>query len=398
MINCFCTKDDYKKNYKRENYNISEVVSCANDGSTICVCKNGYTGATGTDDCVCIDKCSNKCDGILENDCGDSCVGIQGVVCQNGAACFNGSCICPTGYTGTFCENSPGPCFNVDCGANGNCVDGSCECINGYTGEYCGNAPGPCFGVVCENGGVCDGGSCNCPDGFVGPRCEIEDKCFDVICSGVNERCDPLSGNCVCESGWTKNENNECLVQNNFIKVSTNMIGATGFHIFNKNISPTVIYTDWENGPTIGETKTTIQNGTEYIVSVYKDGKDNDDNDIISAEVINGQAPFGFIVRGPGSNQNKLTGDLIAPDQYTWYYIPDQNNQSAGEILTSNPLCNAPCPEGTNCQQTPPNCPPISCRAGYTNIGEGEVVCTDNCNVPGVAPNCDGFQRNLFKG
>ena len=30
----------------------------------------------------------------------------SGVICQNGGACSNGSCVCPTGYSGNFCENS----------------------------------------------------------------------------------------------------------------------------------------------------------------------------------------------------------------------------------------------------------------------------------------------------
>jgi hypothetical protein len=30
----------------------------------------------------------------------------KGVTCQNGGACNNGSCSCPTGYSGTYCQNS----------------------------------------------------------------------------------------------------------------------------------------------------------------------------------------------------------------------------------------------------------------------------------------------------
>ena len=30
----------------------------------------------------------------------------KGVTCQNGGACNNGSCVCPSGYSGNFCENS----------------------------------------------------------------------------------------------------------------------------------------------------------------------------------------------------------------------------------------------------------------------------------------------------
>src|ERR1700733_4558571 len=33
----------------------------------------------------------------------DTC---KGVICQNSGACINGTCSCPTGYTGQFCEQS----------------------------------------------------------------------------------------------------------------------------------------------------------------------------------------------------------------------------------------------------------------------------------------------------
>lgn len=29
----------------------------------------------------------------------------SGVTCLNGGTCFSGTCSCPTGYTGTYCEN-----------------------------------------------------------------------------------------------------------------------------------------------------------------------------------------------------------------------------------------------------------------------------------------------------
>lgn len=60
--------------------------------------------------------------------------------CINGGACNNGVCVCPTGYTGTYCEQEivlPDPCKDVVCQNGGTCVDGSCFCPAGYEGEHC---------------------------------------------------------------------------------------------------------------------------------------------------------------------------------------------------------------------------------------------------------------------
>jgi len=58
--------------------------------------------------------------------------------CINGGACNNGVCVCPTGYTGTYCEQEvPNPCKNVVCQNGGTCVDGSCNCPTGFEGANC---------------------------------------------------------------------------------------------------------------------------------------------------------------------------------------------------------------------------------------------------------------------
>ena len=49
-------------------------------------------------------------------------------------------------------------------------MDGSCQCPDGYTGEYC--EISKCDSVNCINGGICNDGTCICPDGFIGPNCE----------------------------------------------------------------------------------------------------------------------------------------------------------------------------------------------------------------------------------
>ncbi len=62
----------------------------------------------------------------------------KNTVCLNGGACKDGTCICPTGYTGVNCDTR--------------------VCTN-----------------VCQNGGtlVTANCSCNCPAGYSGTNCEI---------------------------------------------------------------------------------------------------------------------------------------------------------------------------------------------------------------------------------
>jgi hypothetical protein len=63
----------------------------------------------------------------------------KNIVCANGGSCAEGKCVCPTGYTGTVCENAPvvDPCANVICQNGGTCSNGNCTCATGYEGTNC---------------------------------------------------------------------------------------------------------------------------------------------------------------------------------------------------------------------------------------------------------------------
>lgn len=94
------------------------------------------------------------------------------VSCLNDGICVDGSCLCPEGFSGEYCQTSE-PCNGVNCLNGGTCVDGSCICPPGFTGANC-ETPiqnDPCEGITCLNGGNCVNGLCNCPDGYTGADC-----------------------------------------------------------------------------------------------------------------------------------------------------------------------------------------------------------------------------------
>lgn len=81
-------------------------------------------------------------------------------------------------------------CQEVNCLNGGACNDGTCICPEGYTGEYCENeVVDPCDNVGCLNGGVCVDGSCVCPNGYEGPNCEIETRQKFIRSWNGNESC-----------------------------------------------------------------------------------------------------------------------------------------------------------------------------------------------------------------
>lgn len=71
---------------------------------------------------------------ILLTSCKDDC---ESLVCLNGGACQNGTCICPEGFSGVNCENNELICGTGACVNGGVCNNEVCECPQGFTGTFC---------------------------------------------------------------------------------------------------------------------------------------------------------------------------------------------------------------------------------------------------------------------
>ncbi|MEM9548403.1 MAG: hypothetical protein AAGA77_20635 [Bacteroidota bacterium] len=64
---------------------------------------------------------------LLMHSCADDpCKDIN---CLNGGLCIEGSCDCPEGFVGAFCEQKD-VCLGVTCPYDGECMEGSCICVD----------------------------------------------------------------------------------------------------------------------------------------------------------------------------------------------------------------------------------------------------------------------------
>ncbi|XP_023392229.1 neurogenic locus notch homolog protein 1 [Pteropus vampyrus] len=198
--------------------------SCFNGGTCVdginsftCLCPPGFTGSYCQHDV-------NECD---SRPC------LHGGTCQDSYGTYK--CSCPQGYTGLNCQNLVRWCDSSPCKNGGKCWQTNtqyrCECHSGWTGLYCDVPSVSCEvaawqqGIdvtsLCRNGGLCmDAGSthhCRCQAGYTGSYCEDQvDECSPNPChNGATCTDYPGGYSCKCVAGYhgvnCSEEINECL-------------------------------------------------------------------------------------------------------------------------------------------------------------------------------------------
>ncbi|XP_071955153.1 uncharacterized protein [Antedon mediterranea] len=175
--------------------------------------------------CLCnADVMGDDCESLTDNTpCSSSPCQNQGVCMNVGTTFF--TCSCVNGYSGSFCEQSPG--VTDYCGSNpGVCTTiGLGECVNSGTYCKCCDSSGlnciacgvsalvssPCSPSPCLAGGTCTVSNanfvCTCPTGTSGNRCQLRLRSGPLDCPVLG--C-PTGGSCINFGTYS-----ECYCTNN---------------------------------------------------------------------------------------------------------------------------------------------------------------------------------------
>ncbi|XP_026976581.1 protein jagged-2 isoform X2 [Sagmatias obliquidens] len=164
-------------------------------GNFSCVCDSGFTGT----------YCHENIDDCL------------GQPCRNGGTCIDEvdtfRCFCPSGWEGELCDTNPNDCLPDPCHSRGRCYDlvndFYCACDDGWKGKTCHSREFQCDAYTCSNGGTCyDSGDtfrCACPPGWKGSTCTVakSSSCLPNPC-GNGGTCvgSGDSFSCICRDGW----------------------------------------------------------------------------------------------------------------------------------------------------------------------------------------------------
>uniref|UniRef100_A0A3P9H6N2 EGF-like domain-containing protein n=1 Tax=Oryzias latipes TaxID=8090 RepID=A0A3P9H6N2_ORYLA len=108
-------------------------------------------------------------------------------------------CLCPSGYTGVFCEEDIDYCVGHSCSEHGICLDHqynfTCRCMLGFEGPFCEVETNECNSFPCSSGATCvdliSDYRCLCPLGF-------EDSEGTMFCDELES-----AYRCVCHHGHT---------------------------------------------------------------------------------------------------------------------------------------------------------------------------------------------------
>nr|XP_045253608.1 protein jagged-2 isoform X1 [Macaca fascicularis] len=164
-------------------------------GNFSCVCDSGFTGT----------YCHENIDDCL------------GQPCRNGGTCIDEvdafRCFCPSGWEGELCDTNPNDCLPDPCHSRGRCYDlvndFYCACDDGWKGKTCHSREFQCDTYTCSNGGTCyDSGDtfrCACPPGWKGSTCTVakNSSCLPNPCvNGGTCVGSGASFSCICRDGW----------------------------------------------------------------------------------------------------------------------------------------------------------------------------------------------------
>ncbi|XP_075445437.1 scavenger receptor class F member 1 isoform X2 [Ascaphus truei] len=176
-----------------------------------CKCQEGWWGGLCERQCDCLHgKCSSQ-----RGEC-DCDVGFQGRSCTDPctAGTYGPKCKlrCGRCKENQACSPVDGFCPTCDLGWNGTRCDQ--PCLPGFYGENCEQRCPRCRGEEVCNG---ETGTCgNCDPGKMGPRCESTcpagsygERCQFMCPDCIHGRCDPVTGECICETGYWQYSCNE---------------------------------------------------------------------------------------------------------------------------------------------------------------------------------------------
>lgn len=182
---------------------------CNEGGSSpdYCTCNSGWDATSGCNIAT--------CNGIKAGESG---------VCSNHGTCSGpNTCVCDSGYSGTFCEQKNQPECSPSCNVanGGKCNKGNptdyCTCDDGWNAESGCNTP-MCNGILSTDSKVCSGrGSCQSPNNcqcslnYRGDNCEFF-SIPGIICNSIPSEsesvcsshgsCGPLNDICSCLTGY----------------------------------------------------------------------------------------------------------------------------------------------------------------------------------------------------
>lgn len=164
-------------------------------GNFSCICDSGFMGT----------YCHENIDDCL------------GQPCHNGGTCIDEvgafRCFCPSGWEGELCDINSDDCLPDPCHSRGHCRDlindFYCACDDGWKGKTCHSREFQCDTYTCSNGGTCyDSGDtfrCACPPGWKGSTCTIakNSSCLPNPCmNGGTCVGSGDSFSCICRDGW----------------------------------------------------------------------------------------------------------------------------------------------------------------------------------------------------